>query len=269
MKKIVLFSSLAIILIVIGVTYAQKNSTYKVNLSYGNVQVSHNNGQKWITAEPEMELVEMDTVKTGNDSYCDILMPGRGNFRIVEDTMVTMNKLRKQLEQIKIKSGKVLFNITQKLKNDETFKVESEVAVAAVRGTEFVIETDGGKLKCSVIHGTVAIRRNVKIPVEDQTGELAGKLEVDATANQEIEMTMDENKALEDLLFRAKNDMAELKSILSDSHDQTQKKVHLIKNADRLLKELNKADETQNNNGEESSEDDTSDILNKAKKNSR
>lgn len=264
-KKYILLIGAALIILLIGTAFAQKKSVYKVNLSYGNVKVSHNEGQRWAKVEPDMELAEMDTVKTGSDSYCDILMPGRGNFRLVEDTMVTMNKLRKQLEQIKIKKGRALFNITQKLKKDETFNVESEVAVAAVRGTQFVMETDGDKLKCSVIEGTVAIKRNVTIPVDDPDGELAKLIQVNATANQEIVMTMDENKELENLLSQAKNNMAELKSILNDANAKDKKKVMMMKNADRLLKDLEQSDDHGQNNDGEDNGDDASSIINKTK----
>ncbi len=265
MKRFVILIILIMSFIIINMAFTDKILTYTISLFVGDVHVSHNSGQNWATVLPDMELKEADTIKTGADSFCDILMPGRGNFRIVDNTIVSINKLKKQVEEIKVKKGKVLFTISTKLKGDESFKVESDVAVAAVRGTEFVVETDGNKLKYSVIKGRVAIRRNVNIPVEDRDSELAKSLEVEASDNQEIELTMDENKALEATLERAKNDMAELKSILAGAKKDDQKKIKLIKNANRVIEELNKYEELTNNETNDQSEDDTGKLIEKIK----
>ncbi len=268
MKRFILFLSVFSILI-LNNGFSEKDKAYTVSLFVGDVRVSHNSGVNWNMVEAEMELKEADTIKTGMDSFCDILMPGRGNFRVVDNTIVTINKLKKQLEEIKVKKGKALFTISKKLKSDETFRVESDIAVAAVRGTEFLVETDGEKLKYSVVKGKVLIRRNVKIPVEDTDEELVKSIEVEADANQELELTLDENKDIEATLERAKNNLSELKEILSNTKKDTQKKIRLMKNADRVLKEINKYEETQNNSGEGNEEDETGGVIDKAKKHSR
>lgn len=252
-----------------------KVSSYQLSMTVGDVKVSLNNGSSWNSAAPEMELKEAAIIKTGNNSYCDINMPNRGTFRIVDNSMVSISKLRKQLEEIKVKKGKALFSINKKLKADENFRVETDVAVAAVRGTQFVIEADDQKMKCSVGKGRVAIKRNLNVAAEDIPEDLKSSLEVDATANQELELTMDENKALENLLQNAKSNMQEYKSILKSAQKDMKKKVRLMKNASRLIKELNMLDEekpvieqkTENDNDmdESSGDDETEDTLNKIK----
>ena len=64
-------------------------------------------------------------------------------------------------------------------------------------------------------------------------------LEVEASAGQQLELTMDENRHLEDLLKRAKNDLQEMKSILSSSQKDTLSKVKLMKNVKKLFDMMN------------------------------
>ncbi len=248
---------------------SEKKENYFLSMYVGDVKVSLNENDKWKNATIEMPLYESSKVKTGKDSYCDILMPKRGTFRVLANSIVIMNQLKSNIEEIKIKKGKGLFNISKKLKEGEVFKVETTVAVAAVRGTQFIIETDEKKLNCRVKEGEVVIRRNIELPEElEENEEIKSKLEVVAKANQEIELTLDENKALENLINRAKNNMAELKDILDKSQQRTYKKLKMIKNVRRVLDELNMFDDLQRgeeNSSSDEEEDETEETLNKIK----
>ncbi len=235
MKRIVI---LALIFSFVLAFSKDGESEYVLTMVVNDVKVSKGSGNKWEKPEVEMRLFENSMVKTGDESYCDILMPKRGVFRIVENSLILINKLKKNLEEIKIKKGKALLNIAYKPKEGEKFSVHTDVAIAAVRGTRFIIETDGKVIKCRVGEGTVVLRRNINLPLDVEDEELLSKLEVVAKANQEVELTLDENRALENLLQRAKDNLNELKMILSDSQRQTQKKVKMIKNVRRVLEEL-------------------------------
>lgn len=71
---------------------------------------------------------------------------------------------------------------------------------------------------------------------------------------------MAENKALEELIRRSKNNLAQLKEALSESQRQTLSRVMAIKNAERVLEELRNYDEEQSE-----TLDDTEDTVNKIK----
>jgi hypothetical protein len=59
----------------------QPEVVYLIDVFVGDVQVSHN-GTDWLPAEVGMELKQADIVKTGDNSFCDIVMPNRGIFRV-------------------------------------------------------------------------------------------------------------------------------------------------------------------------------------------
>lgn len=264
MKKISLFFIMSICFVLL---FAKDKENYILSMYVGDVKVAVNENDKWTKAKTDMPLYESSMIKTGKESYCDVLMPKRGVFRILDNTLVVINQLKSNFEEIKIKKGKGLFNITKKLSKGETFKVETEVAVAAVRGTQFIIDTDEKKLTCRVKEGEVVLRRNVKLPEElEADEEIQSKLEVVAKANQEIELTMDENKALENLINRAKNNLAELKDILDESQKATQRKLKMIQNVRRVLKELNMFDDMKTGSTQNDEEvDETEDTLQKIK----
>lgn len=262
--------ALTVFLVTYGFS-AAKN--YSVDTYVGNVQISVNKGKSWKPVSPEMSLKESDMLKTGKDSYCDILMPGQGVFRTVDNTLLTIGNLDKNNARIDLKKGKVVIKISKKLGYDESFRVETEVGVASVRGTEFIMDTDEKKTGLSVNNGTVNLKRNVKIPEGVELDEEMQKcLEIDATANQTIEFTLDENKTLEQMINRAKNNKDELLSVLKNSRDATAKKLKIMKrNVNRVFQELGSdkspddgqsGDDIQNDDG---SDDDTGDVINKAK----
>lgn len=244
--------------------------TYSIDIYVGKVQVSHNKGKNWKPVSSEMNLKESDMLKTGSDSYCDILMPGQGVFRAGDNTVIIISKLDEKNAKLDLKKGKVVVKVTKKLESDETFRIDTDIGVAAVRGTEFILDTDNKKLDLSVNEGTVNMKRNVDIPEDVVLDEEMQKcLEVDTMANQSIEFTMDENKTLEKMIDRAKNNKDELLSVLQNSREATAKKLKIMKkNVNRIFNELGNeqtGEDQTTTEGDSGSDDDTSDVINKAK----
>jgi hypothetical protein len=238
---------------------ANSARTYTIDTLVGSVQVSADSGSTWNDASVGTPVTESMLVKTGSSSYCDITMPKRGTLRVTENSQVLISKLAAGVEQVKVQKGKGLFDINQKLKDNESFQVESSVAVAAVRGTEFAIAADDENFNIQVVKGRVAVRRNVNIPNVDALDPDTKKLlEVDTSAGQEATLTMDENRHLEDLISRAKGDLQEMKQILQSDNKVMLSKVKLAKNAKRLFDMMN---EDENQNGNTNDEDD--DIIGK------
>ncbi len=257
----VFFACILLLFFIPGRIIPESKKSYSVSLSVGVVKYSQNNGVNWKKVFPELELIENSLLKTGINSYCDILMPERGVFRVMDNTTILIKELKDQVEQIKIREGRALFNIAQKLQKDESFTVETSVANAAVRGTRFEIDSDESKIDVSVAAGAVSIKRNVAIPKDYQDDEEVQKLlTVEATSNQTIELTMDENKELESMINKVKNNKDDVLSALQNSHLATLKKLKIMKkNINRVFNELEKAGDSS------SSEDDTENAVEKAK----
>jgi len=241
------------------------NRAYSISVTVGIVKYSENNGSNWMKAFPELELMEKSLVKTGINSYCDILMPERGVFRVMDNTTIQIKELKKQVEQIKIRKGNAIFNIAKSLEPGESFTVETSVANAAVRGTKFEIDSDDSNINVSVSSGKVSIKRNVNIPEEYQNDEEVQKLlTVEAESNQTITLTMDENRELEKTINRVKNDKDEVLSVLRNSHEATLKKLKIMKrNIKRVFDELEKYSDASQDDQNQS--DDTENALEKVK----
>lgn len=160
--KIFLLTLVTVFVLVACNRSVQSDQTvYLIDITAGQVDVSKDTGKTWQSAEVGMELSQNDTIRTGSDSFCDIIMPERGVFRVTFNSVVSLKELGKSAERLDVQKGKIVLNITEKLKDNETFEVETQTAVAAVRGTEFVIDFQGGKMTARVKTGEVAVRRNI------------------------------------------------------------------------------------------------------------
>lgn len=247
MQKLLILCLSGFLFLIPGKFFPSTNTSYSVSVTVGIVKYSQNNGSNWLKAFPDLELIEKSMVKTGSDSYCDISMPERGVFRVMDNTTIQIRELRKQVEQIKIRQGNAIFAINRKLEPGESFTVETAVANAAVRGTKFEVDSGDENLNISVSSGRVSIKRNVNIPDEykdDQ--EVQDLLTVDAESNQTITLTMDENRAIEQSIDRVKANKADVLSALRNSRAATMKKLRIMKkNIKRVFDELEKDSDEQ------------------------
>ncbi|NPV00658.1 MAG: FecR domain-containing protein [Brevinematales bacterium] len=255
----------------IGFAAAAKKNTIQ---SYsGVVEISKDNGKKWIKVSADMEVQNKDIIRTKDKSSCEILIPDLGVFRVGPNTQATLDNLTGKDKKVAVKSGAVGINVKIKLKPGETFKVETDTAVAEVRGTIFAIEADSEKTKATCAEGEVELLRNVNIPAGDaDLAELQSMLKVKIKANKEIEMTMQENKELENLLQKAKKNMAEVKDILKQYNSKDLMKIRLAKKAQNLIDELSgdgsggNLDQFFEDEDKDDGDGGTDDLMNKIKK---
>lgn len=229
-----------VLVMVVSVVFAKD---YTMDVFTGTVKVSIDSGETWFSPVIEMKLKESYMIKTGADSFCEVKMPDQGIFRLTDNSIVTLSKITGKNKKVKMKRGGILFNIFHKVKADETFEVETSVAVAAVRGTQFKVSFDGEAQTTAVVDGAVGVTRNVKIPKSGMLGEqLKKSLEVIATKEQELTITLSENKELERLMENAKN-VRELRREISLNKTYTQKKIRLMQNATRLINQMRLLDD--------------------------
>ncbi len=225
-------------------------SHYTIDVTVGSVKVSTDNGKNWQDAYPEMILNQKDLVKTGKDSSCEIILPNRGILRVEPESTISLEKMAASDEKVKVKKGKVLFNITKKTAS-QTFKVETDVAVVAIRGTQFVVETDGEQVTTGVVEGKVSVKRQVEIPASLKSQELEDMLEVEVTDKQEVSMTMDENEKLQDMIDKTKKNLSELKKILRSNQTETQKSIRMMKNAQKVVDDMRSLDPDQSESAQD------------------
>lgn len=248
-KSVLIVGILALVIFAAGWLFAA-GMQYTVELTIGSVSVSTDGGKTWSDAYPEMQLSQKDLIRTGKDSSCEIILPNRGILKVESDSKVSLEKMSASEEKVKVSQGKVLFNITKKTPT-QTFKVETDVAVVAIRGTQFVVETDGEEITTGVVEGKVSVKRQVTIPASLTSPELEAMLEVDVEDKQEIVMTMDENEKLQDLINQTRKNLPELKKILRSNQTETQKKIRMMKNAQKVVDDMRTLDSDQSESAEE------------------
>lgn len=94
------------------------------------------------TAIPDMAVSNGNEVITGSNSTCEIVFEGKNIVRVMEnsDMIFNLTPLKKGLKIQKGAIETVLRNLDQK--NPDPYTVETETAVAAVRGTSFYVSVD-------------------------------------------------------------------------------------------------------------------------------
>ncbi|MDC7225196.1 MAG: FecR domain-containing protein [Spirochaetales bacterium] len=80
-------------------------------------------------------------VKTGADSYCEIVFDSKNIFRIMESTVAEI-RLNVEAPEIQIEKGAfaALFTKLEKLTSNESLKVRTQTTVASIRGTAFFVK---------------------------------------------------------------------------------------------------------------------------------
>ena len=106
--------------------------------------VEYLDGEVSINGEPAdfgMKVPYGATVKTGAESYCEIVFEDRNIFRIQELTVAEI-KLSTSKPEITVSQGSfaALFTKLDALTSDDYFKVRTGIAAAGVRGTAFFVK---------------------------------------------------------------------------------------------------------------------------------
>lgn len=208
----------------------------------GNVKVTLSSNNTRLSLEPGMELHTQDKIQTGEDSFCDIIMPERGIFRIEDNSQINLSVLERGKDQLKVIQGKVGLNITKKLKRKESFKVQTEVAIASVRGTQFFVEMNGSNNNIILLRGEVHLKRNLDISASENIKKLVNQeLEITLTSNHTFTASKDNNlrlsKVLNSNLQNIKN-LKKVKSLTKSIKAREMTKIKSIDNPQKYLKKM-------------------------------
>ena len=125
----------------------------------GEVTVLHS--QVWEPVEIGAFVEKEDTVKVGEDSFCEIQFGNTASIRIQANTEVSIETVFLKPEEsnieVKMAVGSILAKVG-KLTGDEKFIVKTNRATCGVRGTEFLVKEEAGKATIlAVKKGSVAV----------------------------------------------------------------------------------------------------------------
>ena len=117
-------------------------------------QVSQDKG--WEALTMQTALSEKDIIRTGAESSCEIELPDGTTTKILDNSILELRNFPDPVDEsfdLFTGIGKFFFRVKKVL--DSPFKVSSPVAVAAIRGTEFLVINTGDKTTLLVKTGRV------------------------------------------------------------------------------------------------------------------
>jgi len=124
----------------------------------GDVYISPD-GESWEEAVFEMGIKIGDHIKTGEESRCEITLTDKTIIRLDENSIQEFEKLTDPLtyppKSILLSAGKLWLNARKLLSKEDSFKVRTNKAVCAIRGTTFSVEDRNTYTRIRVFEGEV------------------------------------------------------------------------------------------------------------------
>ena len=127
-----------------------------VSFTMGNVAVTRGTDSR--QAKIKDVLADGDRIVTGDRSFAVIQLPGGALCRIEKNTSVELSSILGGDKSIMLNKGIILSKV-EKLGKGEQYRVKTPLAIAAVRGTEFMTSYDGTSAKVAVGDGKVSVSR--------------------------------------------------------------------------------------------------------------
>jgi len=139
--------------------YAERQVAGTVTFIVGDVFVSHDK-TTWVNTDFDMQIYQGDQIKTGVESLCEITLEDGSIVRMDENSLQELEKCPagKTSKDISLflSAGKIWLNARTIIAKSDTFKVRTNKAVCAIRGTKFRVDTDDKQTRISVHKGIVA-----------------------------------------------------------------------------------------------------------------
>ncbi len=125
----------------------------------GNTFLFRNNIKTGI--QPNTIIQENDVIKTEKDSYVNLQLSNGVIVRIGENSQITLNQLlrRDNIEEynLLLSQGEVLSKVEKDKKKQIKLEIQSPTAIASVRGTEFLVESNPNSTTIAVNEGKVEV----------------------------------------------------------------------------------------------------------------
>ncbi|MCK4648380.1 FecR domain-containing protein [bacterium] len=157
MKK---FLVVLVLIVVVLYVVSFTRRTAVVTFTKGEAEICLRGKKEWRVLEPGMKLGRNDKIRTKYNSKIDVKIDEKSAFRLTEDseaqiaTLIRMGKF--QATSLKLKDGTVLTKVG-KYPVKPRFKIRTSAAVAAVRGTSFLVASSPEKTRVAVKEGLIRV----------------------------------------------------------------------------------------------------------------
>lgn len=169
---------LAILAVILAVILMNKNKltamVMRLIRQEGEVALLDASGQDMVIMD-NMKLYSGNALQTGSDGLVDLSLDDTKYLTIEKQSQVVFEKSGKALE-LKLNSGRLFFNVTEKLADDETMDISTSTMVVGIRGTSGWVDAENSDLYIG--DGTVHVKG-----INPETGDT---IEADFTAGQKV-----------------------------------------------------------------------------------
>ena len=163
-KKLVIACAFAVVIVVAAAVCAiigrsrYLATTMRLLRSEGTVSIEDSAGGTK-QALDNLRFRSGDALNTGSDGLASVGLDDAKIVTLQNDSRAEFVKNRKHLE-LKLTKGAVFFNVTQKLRDDETFEIKTSTMTAGIRGTSGMIyfdSADNGRESLVITDGVVEV----------------------------------------------------------------------------------------------------------------
>ena len=216
MKRII--SIIAALVLIVGLNCKKEDKIVPIkgiiNFMTGEINLIDDKGNTRKASIGDEIFQGMKIESVGQKSFVDIfigdyIIKVLGNTKIeVENLFEKVNDKGKEVK-FSVEKGSLFSKITTKLAKEDKFEVRTSTAVAAVRGTEFLVSEEEGKSNVACLTGLVDVLNNSL--KEDNTVQLHPKEETDIIPGENMVKKQISNDRL-----RMLNIMLEIKAMRED-----------------------------------------------------
>lgn len=252
MKKIAIFSIAVLFAAVISCKKqsAEMPRNGIINFMNGEVSLITQGGKT--PAKVGDTVVEGMKIETGVNSFVDIYF-GENAIKVLEKSIVEISVLTMNLKQnsekteLMVQNGKVMSRITKKLAKNDSYMIKTPTTIAAVRGTEFLMEEIDGMGTVSCVEGKVAVKGSKDADdkfIEITEGQMA---QVEQGKAPMVRSLADENKKnIQNILKDIREMKADIRKKFEDDREKIRQDVRDEKSKNKQMVEDQKAMDKKN-----------------------
>ena len=254
------------LIFIISLSCKQEQKTIEikglVNFIAGNVKIIDAKGNsKSVNVGDEItQGMKIQTI--GNKSFVDIFI-GDYIIKVIGNSIVDVKKLFENVKdgnkevKFSVEKGKLFSRITNRLSKGDSYEVTTPTAVAAVRGTEFLVSAENGKSNVACLNGLVSVLNNslkdsspIELQPKEETDVIPGenmvKKQISADKLRMLNILLDIKNMREDIRKKFEQQREEIRKHVTDQRAKNKEILDAQREKDKALVEDQKKRDREN-----------------------
>jgi hypothetical protein len=203
-----------------------------------------------LSAKVGDEVTEGMKLVTGDKSVAEIYF-GENAIKVIENSALEISKLAKdekngEQTSLSLDKGRVFARVVKKLSRADEFLVKTPTAVAAIRGTDFVVSQTDNKSTIACLKGKVQVSEsgNDTAKVDLNQGQ---EVDVEKGKKLDVKSIKDENlKNLQKIIDDIREIREDIRKKFEDQKAEIKQKLEDQKDANRQMMDKQKQMNTEN-----------------------